>query len=1544
MACQWIIKNLKDPNASVVAFATEAELDLYLKQYYDLNEEAFKASGMTISKVFDISPAEKADQILERIHLTTSKLIKEVEHPNPEKRKLYTGMEEESVKLHDHPDYIGTTEFISELGNPKIGWDSPIVEKLDVEQKRSDLLSDIGSEAVVDNIINSWGIMQEVGDEVHAILQSIFRETAMPTGFVHLTEIQAQEIAEDARKLKSELLDKYGANSKFYSEFDIFTTDLDPDLKALLPNGKKGISGTVDLLVRAEDGSLHIYDFKTSEKEPGDWSINTQGNWHKNKKIAIQNQLAAYNVILEQLGFENSTTHVVPYKINYDRTDDRKIIGINSWSRLDTIDNIPETTGGRTYRNWMIMIPKPFRLNDEVLKDVDRKYQHMIPDGPILSQKIEKETKDIEHYKGQVVRLSLTDPQAHQNGKVYKYKFYPNELNKPPVYWENDEQMQKGLEEFVNELKTVRAYELDSIAVNIQKIMSGAANIDSLDTLLKDEKQEFLAEQLERYIKGGWRFVRDPDLNAFGIFIFQKDGRTEIVGMTNQHLGTAYKLTKGSSILGKTRYDRDVNSKYILDATVGNMQLMRLMTYVAENQDLFKDNKITQIKVINPWDGSQYVELNSVLRNVYNLLVQDNAATYDGTLTPITEDIFYGDVVSLLSIADEILADVQEKSWGLYEFDREDMIGAGKLTYGEDWIRKQINNLKRNHTFLYNTDKIGKGDEKIWLAYDYLLKASLAIAGIRPVQEFDTEMYLNGEAQTGTVINSTGYSPSANIRIFDDIMQEYATEVRVNCEKLGRPLVQALDAFYKSKGKNRIIGGEYTVFREWFVTDENGKISDVFRLKHPDDVSLSPESRKALTIWLDVMAKLRWPNATPDEIAKYKETERYYEVPLTEATFGKQTRALGILSALRNKWDQYSELTKGVFAGDTEQLMKWKNDKARNWRLYNKFDLDERARAAKIRERGGIGFFETDLELVMNQAMVAYMKSNISPKYITRLNALSISLQLAESHGGQSQEETRKVLDMLIKSKFYGESIIPGTHLQAFARWLNVIKKCLSYMSLGFNMRSFLREFLQGTWMGISRAGLDNMPGITKETYMKAYEYVLLHAHENFSSVSLLQQIDAHYGVANYSLGNIARKRRLDWTGIRNWNTDTAFWGSTSPDFQHRMTLIVAKMMGEGVFDPNMDISAYYLNKNGDLVYDWKRDKRFAVYAEGMKLAQGKNEEERARIIRDFAASHPEFANQRSLYMEHIAELNRIGKKYKDRLGLEREYQEGDELPEAYLPREIQAMKNYADLLYGHYDDESRSLIHDMFLGSFFMQYKTFITSRVEQWTLNPGTYNTELLQWAKDPVTGEHLYRIHNDLDADGRPNIEIKRESQIENLEELMRQNRAEKLYVWTGIPMEGIARSYVDFFKRFKGLNWENIKDIKNNPIERDNLLLGLHDTLFASFMLMLITALAGLIIDGELTTDHRKIANHVRKLGWGPSFAYNVAYGSWTDFAIWNNAWSIMGDWNPPALTAGKRVVQNAGAVILGNKSIFQAVTNTVGAAADLKGLADRFADK
>jgi hypothetical protein len=83
-------------------------------------------------------------------------------------------------------------------------------------------------------------------------------------------------------------------------------------------------------------------------------------------------------------------------------------------------------------------------------------------------------------------------------------------------------------------------------------------------------------------------------------------------------------------------------------------------------------------------------------------------------------------------------------------------------------------------------------------------------------------------------------------------------------------------------------------------------------------------------------------------------------------------------------------------------------------------------------------------------------------------------------------------------------------------------------------------------------------------------------------------------------------------------------------------------------------------------------------------------------------------------------------------------------------------------LLYGHYDDESRGLINDMFLGSFFMQYKTFMTSKMEQWAMKEGVYNIESLKQQYDPVTGEKLYEIII-YSEDGMPSREIIKESDL-------------------------------------------------------------------------------------------------------------------------------------------------------------------------------------
>ena len=52
--------------------------------------------------------------------------------------------------------------------------------------------------------------------------------------------------------------------------------------------------------------------------------------------------------------------------------------------------------------------------------------------------------------------------------------------------------------------------------------------------------------------------------------------------------------------------------------------------------------------------------------------------------------------------------------------------------------------------------------------------------------------------------------------------------------------------------------------------------------------------------------------------------------------------------------------------------------------------------------------------------------------------------------------------------------------------------------------------------------------------------------------------------------------------------------------------------------------------------------------------------------------------------------------------------------------------------------------------------------------------------------------------------------------------------------------------------------------------------------------------------------------------------------------------MFNDLNPVAFTSMRRVALNAGAVIMGDKTIFQAATNTIGALNELRGVANNLA--
>ena len=54
-------------------------------------------------------------------------------------------------------------------------------------------------------------------------------------------------------------------------------------------------------------------------------------------------------------------------------------------------------------------------------------------------------------------------------------------------------------------------------------------------------------------------------------------------------------------------------------------------------------------------------------------------------------------------------------------------------------------------------------------------------------------------------------------------------------------------------------------------------------------------------------------------------------------------------------------------------------------------------------------------------------------------------------------------------------------------------------------------------------------------------------------------------------------------------------------------------------------------------------------------------------------------------------------------------------LPDAYPPKVKSSIRQEAGNLYGFFDREDKSLISATFLGSMFMQYKTWLSAKINQ-------------------------------------------------------------------------------------------------------------------------------------------------------------------------------------------------------------------------------------
>ena len=143
----------------------------------------------------------------------------------------------------------------------------------------ADLIKDTSAEELVNQEMESWKDLTEMGTKIHAVFEAIFKDETPKYEEIFKKKNDAEpDISEevfnilvnDVKAFKKAIQQKWGENCKFYPELGILSKNLSPEmLMKLQQAGKNSINGIIDLLVVDEKGNAHIIDYKVSRKLVG---------------------------------------------------------------------------------------------------------------------------------------------------------------------------------------------------------------------------------------------------------------------------------------------------------------------------------------------------------------------------------------------------------------------------------------------------------------------------------------------------------------------------------------------------------------------------------------------------------------------------------------------------------------------------------------------------------------------------------------------------------------------------------------------------------------------------------------------------------------------------------------------------------------------------------------------------------------------------------------------------------------------------------------------------------------------------------------------------------------------------------------------------------------------------------------------------------------------------------------------------------------------------------------------------------------------------
>ena len=1456
-------------------------------------------------------------------------------------------------------------------------------DTFDEKLSKLKLLNPTESKQLKDLMTNKWDFQAAAGSAVHYILQQYFtkdpdtgkilgdsernliidkinqnieKDLKEELGSRYREGLYNEDTIEQtiiyADQLKGELRKLHGEECEFYPELGVSSP-----MHKETPGKPNILMGYIDLAVLDENGKINYYDYKTSPKE--------YSNFGSAKKLAYTYQLAAYGKLFKQYGldYKDSDVGILPIQFKELKLSNPEEAHRNPRKAKFEYKTIGWGTEliKREVKQKMQAVDS--QGNQPVLDNLD----DYLPEDLVLDiptehcvENVEEQIKtwfpDYQKYKAKTdeeIRQMLEDEEAltpvERNGKqvyVYKTKYGNKEIIANDEI-ELIEKIKKQQEKQERSREWMASTVVKALQYGIKNNTTDIGEyIKSIDTKgLADETglSKWFSEYLGRYCNDNWEVIEHDTLKHFGIIVLRNKlnkQQIDVIKMSstpnlyyNPFESNKETKKKNRNHLLSYAFQPDIveqsNQKSLmLDGYKGNIELMETVLVLNNIPGLFtKDYSgavIGDIQVMNSYRGEGIHASNEELLYTFKKLNQ---------LSPLkhTDNISTGKVKfgTAFDIAVNMFIDamtpnpdfnLKEDEFNSAKLDLDKSIEGSvdkKIEAVEDIIRRLENSYHYLKGGVTRENILSKPEARL---YVQMLQA---LAGLRDVtfrqQIKDHDKWLQertfkgilSKGVSGTMIDNPGNLLSNTLNQITKLVTQAYQNIRNSMTSKVAQLRNATEELKKAKGYYG--AAEYTGNATNMYKNMTEMVDGDLLFKDLNSIK-DPAEKKYLKLVLEIINENRFGGkVSKDELEYWRDHHdlRYYRVPLVIGTAESQDSIEGYKQGLTERLKRFnpknalSELraaTEGIFIEDAPS----QDHPEFLFDIANRFDRTEgnpKERREALAKQGE-GFFEHNLEMLCFKHTYAYESAKQFNKVFPMMKAAMAFLTAAGTTTNKNFENDIEYLTGYIRSSIKNQPLEKNDEMKEATLVSGKVKQVASFLALAFSPVQAMYQTIQGLWQDISLIirKPDGTQAFTWANMWDAAKIVYADLAHFSDKPTKVQLINEWLGVNDMDMNIYSERMRTDVHNKYNF-TNLAFKFASRPDYYNRMTIVVAKMKADGIWDA-LEV------KDGQLVYNFKKDKRFSAYANNN-------------------TSDPNYNKQASLYHTIAEQFVAEGTQNPDGST----FQIGQPLPYAWTNQEAESVKSLCDLIYGYYSHEKKSLIHATFLGSLYMQMRTYWSGKKNQYLAPGGVRIQGKWEQAIDPETKKPLY-------------YQTKPDGSIDYDAPLTTTETSVPFYQWKGQWQEGIILTLSEMFRH--GLTKEGLKEGWNETwnnqdenirtIRQANIKQFGGDLTFYGLISILIAGLLMADWDKELQKEAKETGDLADATKATAFKLLRTSFGqSADDFNWWHSIGSPLIEWNPFSLSQASYLLGRTYNLIMGDQDFYTGVINTFAAGKQMKPL-------